>query len=108
MRAWSVLRRRLRDAIDDVVVAGYEPSIAGLFLPDPDDRHVLAAAICAGAQVIVTNNIKDFPTDRLAPFGIEAQTPDEFVLHLIDLAPARVITVIDHQAAALKNPPMSV
>ena len=101
-------RELMNDAIDDVVVAGYEPLIAGLFLPDPDDRHVLAAAICAGAQVIVTNNIKDFPTDRLAPFGIEAQTPDEFVLHLIDLAPARVITVIDHQAAALKNPPMSV
>ena len=69
--------------------------------PDPDDRHVLAAAICAGAQVIVTNNIKDFPTnDPLAPFGIEAQTPDEFMLHLIDLAPVRIITVIDHQAAA--------
>ena len=101
-------RELMNGAIDDVVVRGYEPLIAGLSLPDPDDRHVLAAAICAGAQVIVTNNIKDFPADRLAPFGIEAQTPDEFVLHLIDLAPGRIITVIDHQAAALKNPPMSV
>ncbi len=101
-------RELMNGAIDDVVVRGYEPLIAGLSLPDPDDRHVLAAAICAGAQVIVTNNIKDFPADRLAPFGIEAQTPDEFVLYLIDLAPGRIITVIDHQAAALKNPAMSV
>lgn len=101
-------RALMNEAIDDVVVRGYESLIAGLVLPDPDDRHVLAAAICAGAQVIVTNNVKDFPSDLLAAFGIEAQTPDEFVLHLIDLAPGRVITVIDHQAAALKNPPMSV
>ncbi len=56
----------------------------------------------------MTNNVKDFPSDYLDPFGIEAQTPDEFVLHLIDLAPGRVITVIDHQASALTNPPMSV
>jgi hypothetical protein len=84
------------------------PSLQGSRYRTPTTDNVLAAAICAGAQVIVTNNIKDFPADRLAPFGIEAQTPDEFVLHLIDLAPGRIITVIGHQAAALKNPPMSV
>jgi predicted nucleic acid-binding protein len=60
---------RLRDlvskSVPDCLVAGYEPLIDGLKLPDPDDRHVLAAAIKAGAQVIVTANLKDYPADEL-------------------------------------------
>ena len=98
----------MNNAIDDVLVYGYEPFIEGLTLPDPDDRHVAAAAIRSGAEVIVTSNTKDFPADKLAPFGIEAQTPDEFVLHLIHLAPTRIVTVLHQQAAALTNPRMSV
>jgi len=60
----------------DSLVTGYERLIETLDLPDPDDRHVLAAAIAGGADVLVTKNLKDFPADRLAPFGIEAQHPD--------------------------------
>ena len=77
-------------------------------LPDPDDRHVLAAAIRCGAQVIVTFHLKDFPRDKLTAFEVEAQHPDEFVLGLIDLAPAAVTKVVTEQAASLKNPPRSV
>jgi predicted nucleic acid-binding protein len=55
------LRELMNRAVRDCLVAGYEPLIEGLKLPDPDDRHVLAAAIKAGAQVIVTRNLKDFP-----------------------------------------------
>ena len=62
-------------AIPDGLVVGYEALIPGLALPDPDDRHVLAAAIRCNASVIVTFNQKDFPDDILAPFGIEAQHP---------------------------------
>ena len=51
-----------------------------------DDRHVLASALRSGAQVIVTYNLKDFPADVLKSFGIEPQSPDEFVLNLLDLA----------------------
>jgi predicted nucleic acid-binding protein len=75
---------RLKDLINrsvpDCLVWGYEPLIMGLKLPDPDDRHVLAAAFKAGAQVIVTTNLRDFPAEDLAEFSIEAKTPDDFVL----------------------------
>jgi predicted nucleic acid-binding protein len=72
-------------AIPDCLVTGYEELIAGLRLPDPDDRHVLAAAIAGHADAIVTWNEKDFPHEMLDPFGIELQTPDEFVLNQIML-----------------------
>jgi hypothetical protein len=71
----------------DALVTGYEDLIPGLQLPDPDDRHVLAAAIRGHADVIVTINLRDFPSDSIGAFGIEAQHPDEFILHLLDLAP---------------------
>lgn len=90
------------------MVTGYEPLIGGLALPDPDDRHVLAAAIRAGAQSIVTFNLKDFPGDALRPFEVEAVHPDDFVLDLIDLAPAKVVTAVREQCRALKNPPRSL
>ena len=69
-------------AIPDACVDSYEDLIVGLSLPDDDDRHVLAAAIRCGADVIVTFNLKDFPIRSLEPFGIEAQHPDEFVENL--------------------------
>ncbi|MDO9435591.1 PIN domain-containing protein [Hydrogenophaga sp.] len=72
-------------AIPDCLVAGYEHLVEGLHLPDPDDRHVLAAAITGHADAIITWNEKDFPADVLNPFGIELQTPDEFVLNQIML-----------------------
>ena len=67
------------------MVVGYEPIEPGLDLPDPDDHHVLAAAIKARAQVIVTRNLKDFPADALAQWNIDVKSPDQFVLDQIDL-----------------------
>src|SRR5262245_16086316 len=64
-------RRLMNAAVADCLVTGYEPLIEGLKLPDPDDRHVLAAAIKAGAQVIVTANLKDFPPTDLDQWAIE-------------------------------------
>jgi predicted nucleic acid-binding protein len=61
----------------DALVTGYEDLIEGLELPDPNDRHVMAAAIKGRADVIVTANVRDFPADTLTPFEIEAQHPDE-------------------------------
>lgn len=77
--AIAVTRRKMEAAIPDCLVTDYESLINGLKLPDPDDRHVLAAAIRCGAQLIVTNNLKDFPSDCLSGFGIEAIPPDNFV-----------------------------
>ena len=92
----------------DALVTGYEDLIDGLHLPDPGDRHVLAAAIRGRADVIVTINIRDFPGDVLAPFGIEAQHPDEFVLHLLDLAPGVVAGAARNHRESLKNPQKTI
>jgi hypothetical protein len=72
-------------AVRDCLVSGYEGLIDHLELPDPDDRHVLAAAIRANAQVIVTDNLKHFPKGKLAPFGIKAKSADDFVQDQIDI-----------------------
>ncbi len=98
--------RELMDtSVRDCLVTGYEELIPSLTLPDPDDRHVLAAAIRSGADVIVTYNLSDFPAETLAKWGIEAQHPDEFIMHLLDLAPAVVCEAVKRQRSNLKNPP---
>lgn len=95
-------------AVADSVVSGYEPLIDGLTLPDPHDRHVLAAAVRAGASVIVTFNLDDFPAAYLSPFRIEAQHPDEFIDNLIDLDAGAVLAAARKQRARLKAPPLDV
>ena len=95
-------------AIPDACVSGYEDLMKALVLPDTGDRHVLAAAIRCNASVIVTFNQKDFPAAALAPYGIEAQHPDEFVGNLFDLDPAAVVTAAQRQRKQLKLPPMDV
>lgn len=72
-------------AFPDALVANYEPLILGLILPDEKDCHVLAAAIKTNANVIVTNNLKDFPSDYLATFGLVAKSADDFIADIIDL-----------------------
>ncbi|MCF5704421.1 MULTISPECIES: PIN domain-containing protein [Pseudomonas] len=95
-------------AIPDACVYDYENLVSGLSLPDLDDRHVLAAAIRCNAGVIVTFNLKDFPDKYLAPFGIEAQHPDEFVENLFHLDSAAVVAAAQHQRKQLKTPTMDV
>jgi hypothetical protein len=100
-------RRLMCEALPDCLVTNYDGLADAVSLPDPTDRHVLAAAIRSNAQVIVTFNLKDFPDAALAPFGIEAKHPDDFVLDAIGLAPGIVATVVAQQAAALKSPTVS-
>ena len=103
---------RTRDLMDeatrDSLVTGYEPLIASLTLPDPDDRHVLAAAIAGRCDVIVTQNLKHFPDAALAPFEIEAQHPDEFLCNHLSLAPGVVCGAVRKVWARLLKPPYSV
>lgn len=94
--------------VHDALIDGYQSLIAGLILPDANDRHVLAAAIHARAGVIVTFNLKDFPAEALAPYGILAQHPDDFVSRLVDDAPDLVCAAAKGQRKTLKNPPKSV
>lgn len=92
----------------DSVVTGHGSLIAGLQLPDPDDRHVLAAANRCGASVIVTFNERDFPADVLAGYGIETQHPDVFIDNLFDLDAAVAVTAAQKQRAQLTHPPLTV
>jgi hypothetical protein len=97
--------RLINQSVPDCLVTGYEHLVDELDLPEPGDRHVLAAAIRAGAQAIVTLNLKDFPSGVLAGFELFARHPDDFVLDLADLEPGVVIGVAKQQRAALTNPP---
>ncbi|MCY0964731.1 PIN domain-containing protein [Parathalassolituus penaei] len=101
------IRQMMDRHTDDALVSGYEPLIAGLNLPDPDDRHVLAAAIKCGANAIVTLNLKDFPEEYLATFGIEVLHPDDFVAYQIDMAPAASCSAIKKMRQRWKNPTYS-
>lgn len=93
-------------AIPDSLVEGYEDIVAGLTLPDPNDRHVLAAAIHCGASVIVTFNERDFPAEALAPNGIQCLHPDKFVGALLELDTEAVALAARRQRARLQNPPI--
>lgn len=100
--------RELMDlAVPDALVTGYQPLIPSLTLPDPDDRHVLAAAIVGRADVIVTTNLKDFPADVLSSFGIEAQHPDEFLMHQRDLNHDRFLESAKRIRARLVQRPLT-
>lgn len=92
---------------DEANVRGYEALIPAM-TNDKKDRHVLAAAVISRSQVIVTSNIKDFPPASLAPFGIETQTPDEFLTNLFYLNPKLMQEILREQARDLRDPPVTV
>jgi len=98
-------RSLMDQAVPDCLVTGHEHLIPSLNLPDPDDRHVLAAAIVAHAQMIVTFNLRDFPVEDLEPFAIEAIHPDRFIECQMDLREAAVVKAARDQRHSLKNPP---
>lgn len=78
---------RMSRALPDADVQGWEDYMAGLALPDPDDRHVLAAALATGAAMILTFNLRDFPASALAPHNVAAAHPDDFLCVLRDADP---------------------
>lgn len=86
----------------------WEGLVSGVHLPDRDDRHVVAAASAAGADVIVTANLKDFPADELAEYALESVGPDTFLCDMLDLNPDAVQHAVRMQVRNLKRPPMSV
>jgi PIN domain len=94
----------MREAFDDALVTGWEELEAGISLPDNDDRHVVAAAVRAGAQAIVTSNMSDFPEATLSGLDLEAVHPDDFLLDQLDLSPPTILQVIREQAAHTSRP----
>ncbi|MFI4936894.1 MAG: putative toxin-antitoxin system toxin component, PIN family [Candidatus Berkiellales bacterium] len=102
--------KRTRDLMDsyvrDCLVKGYETLIEKITLPDQNDRHVLAAAIHSSASVIVTYNLKDFPSNETLKYGIEAQHPDEFISKFLEYASGIIRGAIKRLRSTLKNPPI--
>lgn len=94
-------------SVPDCLVENYEGLIVGLSLPDPNVRHVLAAAIAGHADVIVTFNLKDFPAGVLEPYQIEAIHPDDFVLNQFELRPYDALAAVKKLRARLTRPPQS-
>jgi len=92
-------------AFPDALVQNYESLIKGLKLPDANDRHVLAAAIKTNANLIITNNLKDFPDEYLSTFGLKAKCPDNFFTDIIDLNQKLSIQAFRKLVLNKKNPP---
>jgi predicted nucleic acid-binding protein len=99
----------MNNAFEDALVDGWEPlegCIAGL--PDPDDRHVVAAAVRGNAAAIVTDNIKHFPDDALEPWGLHAVSSDEFLLDALDLSKSGMLSCLIEMVEKRKHPPVTV
>ena len=103
---------RTRDLMDsatrDCLVTGYDGLIAALDLPDPDDCHVLAAAITGRCDVIVTRNLRDFPDAAVMQYGIEVQHPDNFLGNHLDLMPGAFCAAVRKIRSRLVAPPLTV
>lgn len=100
--------RSMDEAFEDARVDGWEPLEQTIDLPDPDDRHVVAAALRGRADAIVTENIKDFPDAVLKPLGLETIRLDAFLLDQYDLNPSATRRIVAEQAAAMTHPQVEV
>lgn len=98
----------MNKAILDVLVDGYEPLESSLNLPDPNDRHVLAAAITAKSNYIITINLKDFPQNYLDNYKIMACHPDDLFCLLAKRNPSAFLKVVKQCLCKLKKPPKTL
>ncbi|MEV8271727.1 PIN domain-containing protein [Microbacterium sp. NPDC077184] len=97
----------MRAAFPDAEVTGYEELIQAMTC-DEGDRHILAAAVRANVELLVTFNLRHFPADALAPYDIEARHPDDFLLDQLELREDVVLTVLRAVLSSYENPPMTV
>ena len=102
------LVRLMASQFPDSEVNSYEALIESIELPDPDDRHVVAAAVKGGAGVIVTANVRDFPSDLEERYGVSVQSPDDFLLERLDEDPNVVRAAVSEQVRPYANPPMTI
>ena len=108
-RADLMRTRQLMDAaVLDALVTGYEPLINAMDLPDPDDRHVLAAAVVCKASCIVTFNISDFPEESLTPYGLHAVHPDDFLRDVESVDPAAFADAVWEDLDHYRTPPLDL
>jgi hypothetical protein len=91
-------------AFERASVSGDPATLDGLGFPDVNDQHVAAAAVAAGAEAVVTANIRDFPEQVMGGLGLAVMSPDEFLLGLLETDPETMADVVVRVAAALRNP----
>ncbi len=101
---WSEMNYYFPNAL----ITDYEHLIDDADLPDPDDRHVLAAARHSHCDTIITQNLRDFPVEILKPFGIEVYHPDDFLVVFLETYPDGFLSAIRAIRARLKNPPYTL
>lgn len=97
----------MRQAFPEAMVEGYEHRVEEM-TNDPKDRHVLAAAVVGGADLVVTANLRHFPKSACSPHGIVVQSPDEFLCDALSARPGVMVAVIRAQAARKLRPPTTV
>jgi predicted nucleic acid-binding protein len=102
------LFRQMRITFPDALATEWEQLVPTIQLPDPNDRHVVAAARAGRADVIVTDNLADFPRGAL-PASLTRQTLDDFLLDTFDLHPGQVVTAVRAVASRTgkSGPPMT-
>jgi predicted nucleic acid-binding protein len=98
---------QMNEAFPDAQVTGYQALIAQM-TNHPKDRHVLAAAVRGDAEILVTENLRDFPGDSVNLFGLEVVTQDAFLLDQLDLAPADVLAALRRQVSRYRREPRTV
>ena len=114
----NLVRRFPEDAVDrrlaamqrafpDAMVDGYENLVSGM-LCDPKDRHVLAAAVRANAELLVTFNLRDFPSASTEAFDVEVVNPDDFLLDQLDLFPGLTLRALRDLVDDYSNPEISL
>jgi predicted nucleic acid-binding protein len=101
-------RRALMDrAIDHDLIENYQRHIVDINIPDPNDRHVLAAAIEAGAEILLTYNLRDFPNSKVAMYGVTVIHPDNLLGELIAEESKTVLSVIEEMRLKRQRPEIS-
>ncbi|MGH1396252.1 MAG: PIN domain-containing protein [Trichormus sp.] len=101
------LETKIKRAFPDAIVTVTDELIEQM-TNHPGDRHVLATAVVANANIIVTSNLKHFQHQDLAPWNIQAQSPDEFLTNLYNLDSEKMLEVLQRQSQSLKKPPMNL
>jgi hypothetical protein len=92
----------MRQAFPEAIVEGFEFLIPAM-TNDEKDRHVLAAAVRAGVNQVVTQNTRDFPQESADQYEIEIRNPDEFLMNVVDLYPKQTLIAIREQSEALRR-----
>lgn len=96
----------MTSVFEEAMVHDLDSSLLTHSLPDPDDNHVLVAAVQAGASAIVTLNLKDFPESICRGHGVDVLSPDRFLLNQFGQNPVGVGDVLREQTEAMRNPPV--